>query len=119
MPHSTYLLLPLLVGLSQPVIWQMNVRASKIVGEMESAVILHVVGSLVGIAWVFGGARGDASFAAMAQIPWWAWAGVGTGVAMAARLPRALIATVRMKMLAMLVRGRAAAAWRSWRRVSS
>lgn len=75
-----WLLLPVCVGLSQPVIWQMNLAVSSRSGVMESAVVLHLVGTVVGLCWVLGGLRGSPGFAGLATVPWWAFAAGALGV---------------------------------------
>lgn len=85
-----FVVLPVLVGLAQPVIWEMNVRASKVIGEMEAAVLLHVVGAVVGVGWVLGGLRGQASFSGLGAVPWWAWLAGAIGVTGMAMMNRAI-----------------------------
>ena len=77
--HPTWLLIPILVGLAQPVIWQMNVSLAKATGEMESAVLLHVVGTVVGLGWMSVGLR-QAGFGGTLSAPWWALLGGAIGV---------------------------------------
>jgi len=48
--QAAWLLAPLVAGHSQPVRWQMNLRVARVTGDMEAAVVLHVVGTLVGLA---------------------------------------------------------------------
>ena len=87
--NVTWLLIPLLVGLAQPVIWQMNVRLAAVTGEMESAVLLHVVGTAVGLGWMSVGLR-QAGFAGTLSAPWWALLGGALGVTAMAGMNRAI-----------------------------
>ena len=84
-----WLLVPVVVGAVQPVIWQMNVRVAKHTGDMESAVLLHVVGVVVGLMWIAGGLRG-AGEGGLGAIPWWAWAAGAIGVTGMAAMTRAI-----------------------------
>ncbi len=85
-----WILIPLLVGLSQPVLWQMNLRVAQTTGYMEAAVLLHVVGAAAGFGFVFAGMRGDGGLVGMQQVPWWAWTAGVIGVAGMAAMNRAL-----------------------------
>jgi len=87
--HPTWLLIPVLVGLAQPVIWQMNVRLAKVTGEMESAVLLHVVGTVVGLGWMSVGLR-QSGFGGTLSAPWWALLGGAIGVTAMAAMNRAI-----------------------------
>ena len=112
MTHQTaWLAIPMLIGLSQPVLWQMNLRVAKYTGEMESAVILHLVGTVVGLLCVAGGLRVH-GFSGLGAIPWWAWLAGAIGVigmaAMNKAIPHigvatALAITVAAQLLAALV----------------
>ena len=53
-----WLVVPIIVGLSQPLIWQMNLRVARHTGNMESAVILHIIGAVFGLSLALGGLRG-------------------------------------------------------------
>jgi len=87
--HPTWLLVPLLVGLAQPVIWQMNVRLARATGEMESAVLLHVVGTVVGLGWMSVGLR-QSGFGGTFSAPWWVLLGGAIGVTAMAAMNRAI-----------------------------
>ena len=87
--HPTWLLIPLLVGVAQPVVWQMNVRLAKATGEMESAVLLHVVGTVVGLGWMSVGLR-QQGFGETLSAPWWALLGGAIGVTAMAGMNRAI-----------------------------
>ncbi len=73
MSSQLWLLAPILVGLSNPVLWQMNVRMSDRSGEMEAAVVLHVVGALAGAAIVTLGLKGTVGWSGVASAPPWAF----------------------------------------------
>ena len=51
--NPLWLVIPILVGFAQPVLVQMSVRVSRVLGDMESAVVLHVVGTVVGFLWMY------------------------------------------------------------------
>ena len=87
--HPTWLLIPIFVGLAQPVIWQMNVRLAKATGEMESAVLLHVVGTIVGLGWMSVGLRQE-GFGGTLSAPWWVLLGGAIGVTAMAAMNRAI-----------------------------
>ena len=87
--QTTWLLIPLMVGIAQPVLWQMNVRLAKATGEMESAVLLHVVGTVVGLGWMSVGLR-QAGFGGTLSAPWWALLGGAIGVTAMAAMNRAI-----------------------------
>ena len=74
-----WLLVPIVVGLAHPVLLQMSVRVSRHSGDMESAVILHVIGSIVGLGWMGIGLR-SGGFSSMGSIPWWAFLAGAIGV---------------------------------------
>ncbi|MCB9766359.1 MAG: DMT family transporter [Alphaproteobacteria bacterium] len=86
---SPWLLVPLAVGLAQPVIWQMNLRVAEKTGVMESAIVLHVIGTAIGLGWFLGGVRG-AGFGGLGAVPWWAWAAGALGVSGMAAMNRAI-----------------------------
>ena len=88
MPTSWFLV-PILVGLFQPLLWQMNLRLARSSGDMEAAVLLHAVGTVVGLAWVLGGLRGQ-GFGQVGTVPWWAWLGGAVGVTCMAAMNRAI-----------------------------
>lgn len=87
--HPIWLVIPLLVGAAQPVVWQMNVRLAKVTGEMESAVLLHVVGTVVGLGWMSMGLR-QSGFGGTFSAPWWALLGGAIGVTAMAGMNRAI-----------------------------
>ena len=90
MTHSAlWLAIPLLVGLSQPIIWQMNIIIARHTGNMESAVILHVIGAVFGLSLVLGGMRGGWE-GGLSTIPWWAWLAGVVGVSCMAAMNRAI-----------------------------
>ena len=66
--NPLWLIVPVVIGLAHPVIIQMCVRVSRATGDMESAVILHVIGTIVGVGWLGLGLRGG-GFSGWAQIP--------------------------------------------------
>ena len=82
-------LVPVVVGLMQPVLWQMNLRLAKGTGDMEAAVILHVVGTVVGFGWVAAGLR-QQGFSQLGSLPWWAFLGGAIGVTCMAAMNRAI-----------------------------
>lgn len=75
-----WFLLPVVVGLTQPVIWQMNLAVAQRTGIVESAIVLHLVGTVVGIGWLLAGARGAPGLAGLGAVPWWAWFAGALGV---------------------------------------
>jgi transporter family-2 protein len=85
--NPLWLIIPVLIGLAQPVLMQMCVLVSRDTGDMESAVILHVVGTLVGLGWLGMGLRGG-GFSGMGNIPWWAFLGGAIGVTCMAAMNR-------------------------------
>ena len=74
MSQWTWFLIPISVGLMQPVIWQMTLQLSKRVGDMPASVILHFIGAMAGAILVWGGLRGGNG--EWVNIPWWAWFGL-------------------------------------------
>lgn len=106
-----WLAVPLGVGLCQPIIWQMNLRIAAHTGSMESAVILHIVGTVFGVSLAVGGLRGEWA-GGLAAIPWWAWLAGVIGISGMAAMNRAipeigvgaaLALTVAAQMVAALV----------------
>jgi len=87
--NLVWLLVPIIVGAATPLVLQMAVEMAKSIGHMESAVVLHVIGTAVGLAWVGIGLRG-AGFTHLAEVPWWAWLGGAIGVCSMAALNRAI-----------------------------
>ena len=63
-----WLLVPIVIGIAHPFLLQMCVRVTRHTGEMESAVILHVVGTIVGLGWMGVGLRGH-GFSGMSSVP--------------------------------------------------
>jgi len=86
---SAWWTVPLIVGLTQPILWLMNLRLAKESGDMEAAVLLHVVGTLVGLAWIGIGLKGQ-GFGNLGSVPWWAWLGGAIGVTGMAAMNRAI-----------------------------
>ena len=84
-----WLIVPLIIGLAHPVILQMSVRVSRTTGDMESAVILHVIGSIVGLGWIAMGLRGG-GFSGLSAVPWWAYLAGAIGVTCLAVTNRAI-----------------------------
>ncbi len=72
-PQLVWLVIPLLVGLSQPVLWGMNDRMARDSGQMEAAAVLHIIGAVFGFVLVFVGLKGAGGIAGLARVPWWAW----------------------------------------------
>ncbi len=87
--NLVWLLVPVIVGAATPLVLQMAVEMAKSIGHMESAVVLHVVGAIVGLIWVGVGLRG-AGFTQLVEVPWWAWLGGAIGVCSMAALNRAI-----------------------------
>ncbi len=77
--NPVWLLVPILVGIGHPVFLQMSVRMSRVVGEMEAAVVLHVAGAFIGLLWMGVGLRGD-GLSFIGQVPWWAYLAAVIGV---------------------------------------
>ena len=78
MVHWGWFLVPVAVGLCQPVIWQMTLQLAKRAGDMPASVLMHLVGALAGGLLVLAGmGGGDAEWE---SLPWWAWCGGMVGV---------------------------------------
>ncbi len=90
MPHHAWLLVPLAFGVAQPVLWLMNQAVARATGNMESALVLHVVGALVGVAWLGVGVRGSGSWSELAGLPWWVFLAGALGVTGMAGMNRAI-----------------------------
>lgn len=75
------ILVPVVVGLIQPVLWQMNVTVARRSGDMEAAVLLHIVGAIAGLGMVLAGLRGAGGLSGLLSAPWWAWLAGVLGVA--------------------------------------
>ena len=90
MPHAAWLLVPLAFGVAQPILWLMNQAVARATGNMESALVLHVVGTLVGAAWLGAGLRGSGSWANLAELPWWVFLAGALGVTGMAGMNRAI-----------------------------
>lgn len=106
--RAWWMLVPVLVGTMQPVIWGMNLRMNKATGELEAATILHVVGAFVGLLWFAVGLRGG-GFAGALAAPWWAWLGGAVGVSCMAAATRAMPAVGVSTALALIVAAQFAA----------
>lgn len=87
--NLAWLLIPLVVGLAQPIIWQMNVRFSAHTGAMEAALALHLVGSVVGLGWLMAGLRGTGE-GGLGAVPWWAWLAGAIGLTCMAAMNKAI-----------------------------
>ena len=102
MPHWIWFLAPILIGMVQPIIWQMTIRLAKTAGDMPAAAILHLIGALVGGAFMISGLRGGNGL--WDQVPWWAWLGGAIGVCclwlLNMTVPRLGIATVMSILVA-------------------
>lgn len=98
-----WLAIPILVGLCQPLIWSMNMAVMRRTGVMEASVILHAVGTAVGLMWLVGGLRGGPGFSQLGQIPWWAWLGGAVGVTCMAAMNRTIPVLGVSAALAILV----------------
>ena len=103
MSSQAWLLAPILVGLSQPVLWQMNVRVSDRSGEMEAAVVLHVVGAVAGAAIALAGLRGAGGWVGLADAPPWAFLAGVLGVCGMAAMIKAIPAVGIAAVLALTV----------------
>jgi bacterial/archaeal transporter family-2 protein len=78
MNNPGWLLVPVVMGICQPVIWQMTLRLAKTVGDMPAAALLHLVGGAAGGLFILMGLRGgDGEWS---SLPWWAWLGGAIGV---------------------------------------
>jgi transporter family-2 protein len=77
------------IGLAQPVLWQMNLKAAEHSGIIESAVVLHVIGALFGILLLLATGR-TGSWQGLLHMPWWAWLAGAIGVSGMAILNRAI-----------------------------
>jgi transporter family-2 protein len=86
---TVWLLAPIAAGLAQPIIWQMNNRVARALGDTEAAALLHLVGAVAGLGWMAVGLRGGGS-GGLATIPWWAWLGGAVGVSCFAAVSRAM-----------------------------
>jgi bacterial/archaeal transporter family-2 protein len=97
-----WFLVPMLVGVLQPVIWGMNLKMKSGTGVMESATLLHLVGTVVGLGWFLAGMRGG-GFAGAVSMPWWAWLGGAVGVTCMAAATRAMPVVGVSAALALMV----------------
>ena len=76
--HWGWFVVPIAIGVCQPMIWQMTLRLAKAFGEMPASAILHLIGAVAGAVFVLAGLRGgDGEISA---VPWWAWLGGAIGV---------------------------------------
>ena len=87
--NPLWFVVPVVVGALTPVVLQMSVQMASRVGHMESAVVLHLVGTLAGVGWMVVGFRG-AGFTQLPAVPWWAWLAGIIGVSSLAAVNRAL-----------------------------
>ena len=78
MQNWGWIAIPIIIGLIQPVIWQMTIRLAKVFGDMPASVILHLIGTLAGALLIAMGLRGGNG--QIESIPWWAWFGGAIGV---------------------------------------
>ena len=86
---TAWWMVPVVVGLMQPVIWQTTLRIAKGTGDMEAAITLHLVGTLVGLGWMGMGMR-QGGFSGLGSVPWWAFLGGAIGVSCMAAMNRAI-----------------------------
>ena len=78
MPSIIWFLIPIFLGLCQPFILQMTLRLAKVMGDMQAAVSLHLVGTITGGLFILLGLKGgDGQWN---SLPWWAWLGGAIGV---------------------------------------
>ena len=77
--NLTWLLVHLIIGPAHAMILQMSVRVSRTTGDMDSAVVLQVIGSVVGLGWMAMGLRGS-GFGGLNAVPWWAYLAGAVGV---------------------------------------
>ncbi len=73
-----WFLVPVFMGLCQPILWQMTLRLASVAGNMPAAVILHAVGTVAGGLFMAAGLRGGNN--QWNTLPWWAWLGGAVGV---------------------------------------
>ena len=102
MYHWSWVLVPVVIGLCQPVIWQMTLRLAKTAGDMPAAAMMHLVGAVAGGVFVIAGLQGgDANWH---KLPWWVWFGGAIGVSclwlLNMTVPRVGIATVMAILVA-------------------
>jgi transporter family-2 protein len=90
MSSNVWLLIPLAFGVAQPVLWLMNQAVARAVGHMESALVLHVVGTVVGMAWLSVGLRGQGGWTELSALPWWVFLAGALGVTGMAGMNRAI-----------------------------
>lgn len=100
--RALWILVVVVVGCMQPVIWGMNLRVNKETGPIEAATILHLVGTFAGIGWWLAGMRGQ-GLAGIGQIPWWGWLGGVVGLTCMAATTRAMPAIGVSAALAIMV----------------
>ncbi len=67
--HALWFLVPIFMGICQPVIWQMTLRLAKTAGDMPAAALLHLVGAVAGGMFMLAGLRGGSG--EWASTPWW------------------------------------------------
>ena len=102
MPHIIWFIIPIFLGICQPIILQMTIRLSKVMGELPAATALHLVGTAMGAVLMVGGLRGGNG--QWQTLPWWAWLGGAIGVCclwlMNTTIPRIGIASAMAIMVA-------------------
>ncbi len=76
--NAIWFLVPIFMGLCQPVIWQMTLKLANTAGDMPAAALLHLVGALAGGVFMMAGLRGGTGD--WSATPWWAWMGGAVGV---------------------------------------
>lgn len=101
-PSLIWFIVPVVVGLCQPVIWQMNMEVMKRSGMMEASTILHAVGTTVGMLWLLGGLRAPGPFT-LGAVPWWGWLGGAVGMTCMAAMNRTIPVLGVSAALALLV----------------
>lgn len=87
--HPLFVLIPVLAGVLQPVIWGMNLRMDRASGAVEAATILHLVGAVTGLGYWILGLRGQ-GFSGLGAVPVWAWFGGAVGLSCMAMVTRAM-----------------------------
>lgn len=85
-----WLLVPVIAGLAQPVIWAMNLRLARETGSVEASMILHLVGGVMGGALLAVGLRGSPGLSGLAAVPLWAFFAGAIGMCVLAAMTRAV-----------------------------
>lgn len=78
MPVWAWFIIPVVIGLCQPLIIQMTIQLARVMGDMPASAVLHFVGAFTGAIFVLLGLRGGDS--EWSTLPWWAWFGGAIGV---------------------------------------